>query len=149
MASSAWQPISRKCPSAPSALFPNTLVDLSPFGLALTLQGLQPNRSAVLRGRRSPRAQCLVLARPALARAAGAGFSTRSSYSSFLQGIAVVLEKPSLGGSLTRRNGVTLKHGGFKLDLWGPLCDACWDLFLGFGGWMELTLLRVSPKGAL
>lgn len=59
------------------------------------------------------------------------------------------MAKSSPGVSLTRGDGVTLKHGGFKLDLWRPLREACWDLFLGFGGWMELTLLKVSPKGTL
>lgn len=70
MASSAWQPISRECPSAPSAVFPNALVDLNPFGLALTLQELQPDLSWVLCGRWSPRLKCLQLPLPALARAA-------------------------------------------------------------------------------
>lgn len=38
---------------------------------------------------------------------------------------------------LTRENVLIPKHLGLKLDLWRHLHDACLDLFLRFGGWME------------
>lgn len=151
MASSAWQPVSRACPSAPSAVFPNTLVGLKPFGLAWTLQRLQPNISAVVCGRGSPIPWCLVLPLPASAGTAGGvtdGFRTRCFYSTSLQG-TIVMEKSSFGVSLTRRSGVALTPGGFKLDLRRLLSDARLDVFQGFGGCMELTFLQVSPEGAL
>lgn len=59
----------------------------------------------------------------------------------------VVLEKSSFGVPLTRGNGLTLKHGGLKLDYGGTYMKLAWISFLVLvGGWSGASVLSPSMR---
>lgn len=68
------------------------------------------------------------------------------SYYKFLQGM-VVSEKSSFGVPLRRGNGLTLKHGGLKLDYGGTSMKLAWISFLVLaGGWSGASVLSQSMR---
>lgn len=79
----------------------------------------QPNLGSGFHRRQSPIPQCLMFPLPPSAGVAScvtSGLRIVYSYSRFLQE-TVVLVKSSFSVPLTRGNGLTLKHGGLKVDV--------------------------------